>query len=192
MTNNTRLLIRNFAEQYLQDKVFNFSEQADSFFPIDINSVITDLNGIIKEDITDLSSDGYIQYTDAPPLDFEIHIRNISDERRKRFTLAHELGHLFLHMDFFDIEKRKQHKVYQDCRFYRKEGNYTEEELQTNEFAASFLMPSKKFIEVATRSLIENGAAYDVNRISDFFGVSNLAAITRGRWLGVFAWDNTY
>ena len=153
MTNNTRLLIRKFAEEYLQDEVFKSSEQTDNLFPVDIIKVVKNLKGTIKEDIDDLSSDGYIQYTDETNFDFEIHIRNIRDERRKRFTLAHELGHLFLHMDFFDIEKRKQHKVYQDCRFYRKEGNYTEEELQTNEFAASFLMPSKKFTEVALEAL---------------------------------------
>lgn len=51
------------------------------------------------------------------------------------FTLAHELGHIFLHQDSFDIEKEKED---------------SDQEKEANEFASYFLLPEedlKSFLE---------------------------------------------
>ncbi len=190
MTNETRLLVRNLAEDYLKNLPKDVVGPSD--FPVQIENIIQHLKGSIIEDVVDIYSDGYIKYTNKNIPIFEIHIRKISDEQRKRFTLAHELGHLFLHMDFFDEKKRKKHQVYQDCIYHRKSGNYAEEELQANEFAASILMPTDVFIQKAEENIVDGGSAYDVEKIAAFFNVSHLTVITRGRWLGLFAWDNSF
>lgn len=164
MTNTTRHLIRNFAETYLKSEVFKGS--SDNHFPVDISHIVRTLKGVIIEDIDDLAFDGWIKYISNSSTSFEIHIRKMLPENRKRFTLAHELGHLFLHMDFFDAEKQKEHGEYKDCIFYRKEGNYAEEELQANEFAASLLMPSEAFFKKAAEHIIDAGRSYDVVAIA--------------------------
>lgn len=193
MNNETRLLIRSFAEDYLKYIYIDNKDFNGPHYPVRIEEIIDGLQGIIVEDLTDFTSDGNIVYAkDVDAHVFEIHIRKISDRQRKRFTLAHELGHLFLHMDFFDESKRAEHREYQDCSFYRQNNNYAEEELQANEFAASFLMPSKEFLKIANENIIYRENAYNVAKIAEHFDVSNLAALTRGRWLGIFKWDNSY
>lgn len=183
MTYKIRLLVRKIAENYL--KSVKGKEVTPDMFPIDVETIISDINGTIIEcDNNDLS-DGFIKYIDkGEPPTFEIHLKKETNVQRKRFTLAHELGHLILHMDFFDKGARAIH----DENYYRTAGDYTEKELQADEFAASFLMPSQCFKQVAYDNMINNGQAYDISAIADYFNVSKLAAITRGRWLGMFQW----
>jgi len=185
MTYETRLLVRKVAEDCLINITNTMNKQ--NVFPVDIENIIKNLNGKIVEYENENLSDGYIEYTNkGSPPSFKIHLKKIKNNLRKRFTLAHELGHLILHMDFFDEEARKKH----DENYYRTIGNYTEKELQADEFAASFLMPSKEFIKVASQNMLDYGSAYNVNAIAEHFEVSKLAVVTRGQFLGLFAWEN--
>lgn len=98
-----------------------------------------------------------------------------SNNPRDKFTLAHELGHIFLHFD----------SVSEDFVFTRK--GTTQAEYDANEFAANFLMPKNLYLD-AIRQLVDNHRVVDVNQLAKTFGVSYDAAVTRGRFLGVFAW----
>lgn len=113
---------------------------------------------------------------------FQIRILNSLSEQRKKFTIAHELGHLFLHMgymlndDLWDASGEKTFARY---------GN-SENELQAHEFAAALLMPKQHF-EKAIYDFEDDGRV-DMKKIATHFGVSVPAATNRAKWLGYIAW----
>lgn len=117
---------------------------------------------------------------------FEIVVETDSSDVRRRFSIAHELGHLFIHLGF----KTKPYlwnkfTVFEDSVRYRRDKN--EEEYEANEFAASFLMPEQEFRKVAQQNLKDG--FYSTPAIAEHFQVSIPAAQNRGRWLGLFAWE---
>lgn len=107
------------------------------------------------------------------------------NKRRLRFTIAHEIGHLLLHMGYLQNDGRWDVSGnYVDSVRYRK--GYSEEEYEAHEFAASFLMPKKDFILMI--NMLKRGGSVDINALADHFEVSIEAARNRGKWLGLFAW----
>jgi predicted transcriptional regulator len=106
-------------------------------------------------------------------------------EGRRKFSVAHELGHLFLHMGYL-VDQNRWHSIrsYRDSVRYRY--GYSEEEFEANEFAAAFLMPKDDFERIARQYYCTS--AYDVNSIAKEFGVSRDAATNRGRWSNMFSW----
>lgn len=71
---------------------------------------------------------------DSDSKKFEIYVNKKESEERKRFTIAHELGHVFLHAS--------SKGTYQDT-FYRGQcyDEFDRLEYQANLFASSLLMP---------------------------------------------------
>lgn len=113
---------------------------------------------------------------------FIIKLSPFQDEKRKRFTIAHELGHLFLHMGYLtNDELWKQ----QDNNVYHRMGS-SEKEYQANEFAASLLMPEDEYYNVMEK-FIENNYV-DTLKIANYFNVSVDAASNRGKFLGYLRW----
>lgn len=145
-----------------------------------INMVVSQFGGEIRTDET-LSgySDGYIRKVNDS---FEVVISPFQSDTRRNFTIAHELGHLFLHMGFIlDIETWSK----QDGRSYYRNGS-NDEELQANEFAAAFLMPKKIYKEIIDKNT--NGNTVNITEIANYFNVSVYAASNRGKWLGYLQW----
>jgi len=186
MSPDTRDAIQKFVDEILDF----FSDFDVEGYPVDVERIVELLNGQVLDDLEYPMAKGRIEYVKDQKHEFVIHINNIQEECKRRFTIAHELGHLFLHMDFFDKEAKKKHTEYQDCIFYRKDSAYTEEELYADEFAASLLMPRDEFRKVAEKHL--HGITYDITQIAEYFGVSLKAVWTRGLWLRVFAPDKIY
>ncbi|MFG6625059.1 ImmA/IrrE family metallo-endopeptidase [Sulfitobacter sp. 1A12056] len=73
----------------------------------------------------------------------DIWINPLDSEQRRRFTLSHELGHLFKHMlpSYTDREKAEEFRD-GPVQFYR-DGKISAEEREANQFAAQLLMPSE-------------------------------------------------
>ncbi|MFL0445813.1 ImmA/IrrE family metallo-endopeptidase [Bacillus subtilis] len=116
---------------------------------------------------------------------FTIQISPKSSLNRRRFSIAHELGHLFLHMGYLiDDELWDSVGDYRDSVYYRL--GHSAEEYEANEFAAAILMPEQEFLEVA-RANLEDGL-FNITNIAQAFDVSEEAATNRGRWLGIFSW----
>lgn len=144
--------------------------------PIDLNRIIDSFTDIQVEYETDILKDGLIKKLDSGYL---IQIRNkqfdLTDPEgyRDRFTIAHELGHLFLG----HIQNHEE--------LYREGANTLEYE--ANDFAANLLMPKSEFIESIYANLDEDGYC-DLNAVSEYFRVSISAVKTRGKFLGVFSW----
>jgi len=107
---------------------------------------------------------------------FEIRINETNANTRQRFSIAHELGHLFLHMGFGSDKWRET--AIGDSR-QRKPGHYASEEEDANEFAAAFLMPKSDFEEAAKKSLKDG--RYSLEVIAKQFAVSEDAVLYRGR-----------
>lgn len=150
--------------------------------PVDVEEAVKRLGGMIEQ-VTDQGFEARIERFEDR---FKITLSQDISERRKRFSIAHELGHLFLHMGYLiDKEKWERTGTYIDSVYYRY--GYSQEEYEANEFAAAFLMPQAEFIRVA-QSYFQNGV-YAIDPITEHFQISSEAAINRGRWLGVFSWD---
>ena len=118
---------------------------------------------------------------------FSIYIdKNISIEVQ-RFTIAQEIGHLFIHMGYLINPKLwANEEDYKDSVHYRY--GYSKEKLEANEFAMAFLMPETEFLEVANQNLT-NGY-YELQKIAKHFGVSKAVANARGKQLRIFSWEN--
>ncbi len=145
-----------------------------------IDEVVETIGGrvIEREDLSEYF-EGSIRKVDDDS--FEIVVSKHQPLNRRSFTIAHELGHLFLHMGYrIDIEHwRRQTDVY-----YRM-GN-SQEEYEANEFAAALLMPEADYKSALERHT--KGNIVDTAAIANEFNVSVNAASNRGKWLGYLQW----
>jgi Zn-dependent peptidase ImmA (M78 family) len=102
---------------------------------------------------------------------FQIFLPTVTTEERDRFTIAHELGHLFLH---FPKVKRENSGFGMAAtrRVDQNDDDQKRAEWEANWFAAAFLMPADKF----TSEHVRNPNAAD---LAKKFGVSQKAAEVR-------------
>lgn len=100
--------------------------------------------------------------------DFVIYIPQTTSSRRDRFTIAHELGHLFLH---YVLPKKDGVKSF-------SRGGRNRAETEANVFAAALLMPEKHF----KREYRQIGNA---TLVAWHFDVSPAAAEVRAQVLGL-------
>ena len=167
--------------KYINELTQRIIDAYDISTPIsDIESIVHMFGGVIDERIDfDDSCDGTIQKKGE--YGFVIAISPFQNPQRKMFTIAHELGHLFLHMGFI-IDRNLWQTPNETV--YRRFGT-SEQEYQANEFAASLLMP-----QVAYKRLLDQYSKnnmVDMSKVAKYFNVSMSAAINRGRFLGYLA-----
>lgn len=103
------------------------------------------------------------------PGSFTIYLPHVTSSRRDRFTIAHELGHYFLHY----LHAGRDAPV----TFGR--GLRNDLETQANVFASSLLMPAETF----KRAFKRHGG--DPFRLARIFDVSPQAAEVRAQVLGL-------
>lgn len=170
MDNATRIMINSLTQDILT--LFNIQ------IPIqEIDKLVSVLGGSIQTDFS--CTDGsVVKEGDS----FRILISPFQDEKRRRFTIAHELGHLFLHMGYLtnaELWERQEENI------YHRLGS-SEKEYQANEFAAAFLMPQKEYIKIMNENIIGNKV--NTSKIAEYFNVSVEAASNRGKFLGYLKW----
>lgn len=170
MDNSTRNMINSLTEDILNS--FNIET------PIrDIDELVHLLGGTIQMDSS--FSDGALVKDGES---FKIIVSPFQDDKRRRFTIAHELGHLFLHMGYLINTELWEN---QGERVYQREGT-SEREYQANEFAAAFLMPRDEYLKVMNENLVGNKV--NTSKIAEYFNVSVEAASNRGKFLGYLRW----
>jgi Zn-dependent peptidase ImmA (M78 family) len=139
--------------------------------PETIREVVRKVFGIqINE--TDLGRDvsGFLERTGDK---WHIFINKNESEARKRFTIAHELGHFVFHKDQYVASGTSS----PDQIFFRNENNNPIEK-EANDFAANLLMPEEIF-----KSYINEG--YNtIDALADKFGLSTSAVKYRAYKLG--------
>jgi len=144
----------------------------DSKFPdtSDIHSklraFVTLLNGEVliadSPDAKEINGGSLVIYNDGK---FKIYLSPHTSPLRDNFTIAHELGHYFLHADLNATSSNKY-------IYFNRYGSDTKE-AQANRFAASLLMPKDEFKQKHTEY---NG---DITLLSGYFGVSSPAVTVR-------------
>ncbi|MET3899033.1 hypothetical protein ABIB57_002985 [Devosia sp. UYZn731] len=133
---------------------------------------------------------GHIEYRDTPsnkypesiivrePNEFTIFLPTMTSVERDRFTIAHELGHLFLH--FPVVRKKNPHCMMMATRWVDETNDSLKRtEWEANWFAAGLLMNAVKFREAFS--------SYDgdIPKIAALFAVSESAADVRKQALGL-------
>lgn len=108
--------------------------------------------------------------------DFTIYLPTMTSRERDRFTIAHELGHLFLHYPL--IAKANPLSVMAATRWVdEKDSEQQRAEWEANWFAAAFLMPAELF-----RQALDEWDD-DIAMVASEFGVSTKAAEIRKKTL---------
>jgi Zn-dependent peptidase ImmA (M78 family) len=151
------------------------SEWAGHGLPINCVYIAKQLGAEVYEMALKDDVDGMLKYFEggASPA---ILVRQDSAPARKRFTVAHELGHLVMNRRMHPEEELPITDI-----FYRNMDSRTAqkpEEIFANQFAAALLMP-RKFVRV----LVDSGKS-DLVMASDF-GVSLQAMTHRLNNLGL-------
>jgi len=99
---------------------------------------------------------------------------------RRRFTIAHELGHFFLH--------KKQSKLFIDAApvFFRKSAmqGCSDIEIEANLFAAELLMPEEEVIKVVGGQTFDSFDEVAIQNLARKFEVSSQALVIRLNQLG--------
>jgi Zn-dependent peptidase ImmA (M78 family) len=91
-------------------------------------------------------------------------------EERQRFTVAHELGHFFLHNEYLD-------KGLMDGVGLMRDGTVNNIENEANNFAANLLMPEGLFRGLWCDKTIS------LEEMAQYFYISCSAVITRAKFL---------
>lgn len=173
MTNYRRKYINEFAQKLLE-----VTEKKVPLSMKDLKDIVKKIDGkIVEIDQPNVGEmkDGRIELESNGKFTITLNTYFNIEERRK-FSCAHELGHLFLHI-------LKSDGRVNDSVYYRYGGGV--EEREANEFAAALLMPEELFVEIAERYLDDDNV-YIINPIADYFGVSKEAVIARGRNLSLW------
>lgn len=154
----------------------------DIRFPINsIDDVVRSMGGVVMEDssldgiyngrIIKSGQDGFIIV--VPPF-LKKSYRNLN--------VAHELGHLFLHMGFQTNKERwdAQSRI----RYYYNDN--IGRECQASAFADALLMPEEKYRKILKHNT--EGSLVHTDKIARYFRVPVSAASNRGKDLGYLKW----
>lgn len=137
-----------------------------SRLPIPIRELIEKLGVTVIEHDFDNNISGVLSINGQNK---SIGINKSEGEQRKRFTLAHELGHLILHQE--------KGNLFMDSILFRKTGDgYTKKEekieREANFFAANILMPANRVREELRNVTLDFIEDTSIEDLAEKFGVS--------------------
>ncbi|MFA4833965.1 MAG: ImmA/IrrE family metallo-endopeptidase [Patescibacteria group bacterium] len=168
------------AEQKAQELIKKYKFN----IPIELDDVEKKLNLKIEPIEFEDSISGLVKMNgkDGKPV---IAVNSLHNEHRQRFTVAHELGHLFLHA-VYSLHVDPENIYYRD-----KESSQATKikEMQANSFAAELLMPADKIKEDIKSYLGDHksGPEKIIKEMSKFYNVSTEAMTIRlGKYLNDF------
>lgn len=118
----------------MNQSVFDTILQYTSAAPVDVFGMARDLGIEIIEKKLEGERSGSIEKKNGK---YTITVNEQHGVKRKRFTVAHEIGHYIFHGDLIESGAIVDDKLYRDERV----GGVNE--AQANRFAASILMPEK-------------------------------------------------
>jgi len=133
-------------------KIIDAITRAQRSAPVDIEGLAGDLG--IRVNTNALDDDVSGELVRISPDKYEIHLNENDSKSRRRFTLAHELGHFIYHKDLVG-EGLDDDKAYRSTNVghYHNTRIGRREETQANKFAAKILMPSKLIEELQAEGL---------------------------------------
>lgn len=167
----------NILEKITDEKEKMIVEKYLRYLPLDVIGLAKELGLLVQEnpELPDKVS-GFIKKTEKQIL---ICVNELHHLNRKRFTVAHELGHYFLHKD------KLEDGIVDGIDILYRDGTLDEIEKEANEFAANILMPEDEFRELWLKQV-------SVGEMARGFYVSESAIITRANFLGLAKEYSTY
>lgn len=159
--------------------------------PVNVDELAKFLNVRVEEDLSLELEDaiGQICFHDDTQAVVSINPVQNSYEPRRRFTLAHELGHFCLHTDKVKSGFKDNRKTMSRSLSY-----WDPKESEANNFAAQLLMPSHLILEHGQDIINQYKAHHDdavmpvaefTSRLASLFKVSNKAMEYRLKNLGI-------
>lgn len=142
----TEMIAPHLPYQSIQNRVDNFVERYHPLItiPIPIEEIVDlqlGINIIPIPGLQDLLGVAGFISNDLKNISVDEYVQN-HREGRYRFTLAHEVGHIFLHENLFlmaNFSKSAEWKAFSQTI---SEAEYSKFEFQANEFAGRLLVPS--------------------------------------------------
>lgn len=157
-------------QQEIDAEIDRMLQQTSSSYPEDSLLDITSRLGV-KVYATDFGKHndeirGIVRYANGTEASIQLNANH--GKTRQTFTLAHELGHYWLH--------KNEELYYIDKYNYSEDSEEAKKETEANYFASSLLMPKERFMKLITET--DNTEA-----VAKFFGVSEVAVRNRLRWI---------
>lgn len=162
-------------------------EESGSFSaPVDLNKIADFLGITIHSEPLEEEVSGMLIVASGNK---HIIVNSAHHQNRKRFTIAHEMGHLNLHHKsgdglFFDKKMAIYNRRGTPSDPLYSDANSTtnpDQERQANAFAASLLMPEALIRNYIDGRQLDISDEFDVALISNAFGVSEQAMSIRLR-----------
>lgn len=152
------------------DKLLKYAkDNAIEIVPLDLSKLGEKLG--IKIEFLPMKDDiSGMLYKEEDSDQWHINANKNHHKNRQRYTIAHELGHYFLH--------KHLHTRFEDVIYFRG-GEPSKEEWQANEFASNILMPEQELREYVRKGIVE------IDDLAEKFQVSTLALRIRAKNLGM-------
>lgn len=164
--------------EYLEELTTQILVDNDMLYkvPVDVISIAKNYGIDVYEAEFDNEISGVIRY-DNKKEKFEIIVNKNNAWVRKRFTIAHELGHYFLHRDMLENNDIHIDTLYRASAIQVDEET-KEREKEVDYFAGALLM-NEKVIEKLIQS-------YEISEMAKILDVSYSAMTVRLNILGLF------
>ncbi len=153
--------------------------------PFDVFQIAKDLDIEVDENLTreTLSRSGSISRNDDGTV--TIWVNTLDAEVRKRFTIAHEIGHYING----DLKANNTIEDYPNM-LYRTNGNSNPQEIAANKFAAQLLMPKAQIYDYGNKIIAESKdepivADAFINKMAKIFDVSKATMTYRLEYFGI-------
>jgi Zn-dependent peptidase ImmA (M78 family) len=151
--------IRELASQLLEDSGFS------GVYPVPVDKIISSKGYQLKGIDRKYAPEGFSGLVDHEKK--LVVINSSHSSGRKRFTAAHELGHIVLHPDSDEVD-------------YRISSSASEpKEVEANRFAAEILMPYEDFLNIYSQY------PGRIDSVANYFGVSTAAVTIRAESLNL-------
>ncbi|CAN7695918.1 ImmA/IrrE family metallo-endopeptidase [Rhizobium sp. LjRoot30] len=168
-TGTSKASVHNFAEELARNLSF---EPGDAF-----DRLISMLSGkVLYRNPSTQERPEAIRV--EPSGRFEIYLPSVTSLGRDRFTIAHELGHFFLHFPM--VQELRGAEFGMQATRWVDEGKpeLRRCEWEANWFAAAFMMPEEEFREAFAQH-------ESLARVASLFGVTIAAATVRAQSLNI-------
>lgn len=170
----------------LKTKIKDIEYDKEQFEILKFNDIVGDEIKFIEEQFLDAK--GYAEYKDG---EFNIVVDVTNSSTARRFTLAHELGHILLHSDILRREHRMESNYIDNVLYH------SNTEIEANRFAIEILVPENDVMKFKDDMIDEKKAKgedlivgefidmcfkrYGVSKQSIVLRLTNLEVIKNGR-----------
>lgn len=144
---------------YLQD-IYEIIEKYKASIPVDVTRLARELGIVVTEKKMDDDVSGHI--TKLIDDKYQIEVNSTHHHNRKKFTVAHEIGHYLYDSDVLENNQICDEKLFRSSGCSNVD---QDRETRANRFAASLLMPTEQVVEHSKENHTAAGLAmkFDVS-----------------------------